>query len=283
LKLYHHHMSLLQAIILGIVQGLTEFLPISSSGHLILVPYLFNWDLQPLYFDVALHWGTLLAVLAYFWKDWKDIFQSVAESAKTRKPDFFQYPLETRLGLLIGIGTVPAVIIGFLFQSFIEDTLRSPYVVITMLVLVAIFMWWVEHKPKVVRKLKSLKIIDGFLIGIAQALALIPGTSRSGITISTGIFRGLSREDAARFSFLLSTPIIFGAGLYETIKVINEGVSDINLVTLGVGLLTSAVVGFLAIKFLMNFIRNKKLTLFVIYRVSLAVIILVLLIFNSKP
>lgn len=270
-------MSIWQSFILGLIQGLTEFLPISSSGHLILVPYLFRWETQPLYFDVALHWGTLMAVAFYFWSDWKEILKSLLRNWRSnKKKDFFQYPLETRLGILIGLGTIPAVVFGFLLQGLIEERLRSPYIVIVMLILVAIFMWWVEEKPRVVKTLKSLQPFDGFLIGLSQAMALIPGTSRSGITISTGILRGLSREEATRYSFLLSTPIIFGAGVYELIKVIKDNLLQIELLPLGIGFVTALLSGFVAIKFLMGLVKKQKLTIFVIYRVVLALIILFL-------
>jgi len=262
-------MSILQAFILGFIQGLTEFLPISSSGHLILVPYIFNWDIQPLYFDVALHWGTLLAVSLFFWKDWKEIFSSLRKNWKIKsKQDFMLYPVDMRLGILIGLGTIPAAIIGFIFQDFIEEKLRSPYVVVVMLITLAGLMWWVENKPRLVRTFKNLKPLDGIFIGLSQALALIPGTSRSGVTITVGIFRGLSKEDAAKFSFLLSTPIIFGAGIYEIYKVFKTGFVGLEVIPLIVGFLTAAITGFLAIKFLMDYLKKQKLTIFIIYRVG---------------
>ena len=274
-------MSILQAFILGLIQGLTEFLPVSSSGHLILIPYIFHWDIQPLYFDVALHLGTLIAVALFFWKDWKAIFSSLRKNWKIKsKQDFLLYPIDTRLGILIGMGTIPAVIIGFLFQDIIESTLRSPLVVVAMLILVGGLMWWVENKPRVVKSFKNLKPLDGFLIGVSQAIALIPGTSRSGVTITAGIFRGLSREDAARFSFLLSTPIIFGAGVYEIYKVFKAGLQGIDVIPLVVGFLTSSIMGLLAIKFLMDYLKKQKLTLFIIYRIGLALLILGFLLLN---
>jgi len=266
-------MSIFQAAVLGFIQGLTEFLPVSSSGHLVLIPEILGWDLQPLYFDVALHWGTLFAVAFYFWQDWKDIFASLRKNWKFDEKDFKKYPIETRLSILIGIGTIPAVIVGFLFQNFIEQKLRSPWVVVVMLVLVAVLMWWVENKPKVIRSLKGLTLFDGVFIGLAQMIALIPGTSRSGITITAGIFRGLSREDAARFSFLLSTPVIFGAGIYEALKVLTKDLGQIEFVPLTIGFFVSMVTGFLAIKFLMRFLKKQKLTVFVVYRIVLAVVV----------
>jgi undecaprenyl-diphosphatase len=271
-------MSIIQALVLGIIQGLTEFLPVSSSGHLVLVPYIFGWDLQPLYFDVALHWGTLLAVVVFFWRDWKEISAAMLQDfgQKAKKKDFIDYCLKTRLGILIGVGTIPAVILGLIFQGIIEEKLRSPFVIIIMLVLVAVFMWWVEYRPRVVKQLKHLKVLDGFLIGLAQAVALIPGTSRSGITITTGIFRGLSREDAARFSFLLSTPVILGAGVYKLIKALTDVSITVEWIPLVIGFVVSAIVGLGVIKFLMEFIKKQKLTVFVIYRAILAGVILVM-------
>lgn len=189
------------------------------------------------------------------------------------------YPVETRLGILLGLGTIPAMVLGFLFQNFIENTLRSPYIVVLTLVLVAGLMFWVENKTRVVKKLTQLKPFDALLIGFAQAFALIPGTSRSGITISTGIFRGLSREDAAKFSFMLSTPIIFGASLFEFYKLFTSEIGMINLPVLFIGFFTAMISGFLAISFLMKFLKTQKLLVFSIYRVVLAIIIVCLLIF----
>ncbi len=274
-------MTIVHAFILGLIQGLTEFLPVSSSGHLILVPYLFGWATQPLYFDVALHWGTLAAVIFYFYQDWKKIILSLLKVVREPiKKDFLKYPIEVRLGLLVGLGTFPALIIAFLFQNIVEEVLRSPYVVIVTLIVVALFMYWVEHKTRVVRDLKHLKPLDAIIIGFSQALALIPGTSRSGITISTGIFQGLSREEAAKFSFLLSTPIILAAGLYEAVKIFLDGSVQIDWVVLIVGFVVSALTGFLAIKFLMKYLQKQKMTVFVIYRIGLAVMILITLLIN---
>ena len=274
-------MTILQALILGVIQGLTEFLPVSSSGHLILIPYVFGWESQPLYFDVALHGGTLLAVASYFWKDWMIIWDSLKKNWRgAKKQDFMKYPVDLRLAILIGIGTIPAVVFGLLLQNIIGDTLRSPYVVIFMLVLVSIFMWWVEVRPRVVKKMSKLKPFDGLLIGLSQAIALIPGTSRSGITISTGIFKGLSRKDAARFSFLLSTPIILGAVIYEGVKVFRNGLGQVEILPLTVGFITATATGFIAIKLLMKFLQKQKLTVFVVYRIVLALVIVFLLTFK---
>ena len=210
---------------------------------------------------------TTLLIIPYWIKRAKQVNLTAKDMNKYEKPE------------VVEMGGL-SVIIGFLFQDIIESTLRSPLVVVAMLILVGGLMWWVENKPRVVKSFKNLKPLDGFLIGVSQAIALIPGTSRSGVTITAGIFRGLSREDAARFSFLLSTPIIFGAGVYEIYKVFKAGLQGIDVIPLVVGFLTSSIMGLLAIKFLMDYLKKQKLTLFIIYRIGLALLILGFLLLN---
>ncbi len=248
---------MLEAIILGIVQGLTEFLPISSTAHLILFPWFFGWkgDIDSLTFNVALHAGTLLALLICFWKDWREILLN------NRK----------LLSLLVA-ATLPAGIAGILFNDAVETTLRSPLIIVFTLVLFGIVML-ISERWKRGREIKDMTFSDAIIIGAAQAVALIPGVSRSGITISAGLFRGLEREAAARFSFILSTPVIFSAALFEGRKLIsNAGAYDLNLFLAGV--VTSAVTGFIAIKFLLYFLKKHPLNIFVYYRFMLALIIM---------
>lgn len=248
---------MVEAIVLGIVQGLTEFLPVSSTAHLILFPWFFGWtgDVNTLTFDVALHAGTLLALVICFWKDWINIFTN-----------------ERKLLLILFIGTQPAVISGIIFNDIIEDTLRSPAIIASALVLIGIVML-ISEKARKGREIKDINFIDAIVIGIAQAIALIPGVSRSGITISAGLFRGLEREASARFSFLLSTPVIFGATLMEGGKLAaNPGNYDMPLFIWG--FVTSAITGFFAIKFLLYFFKRHPLNIFVYYRFILAVIII---------
>ncbi len=246
-----------EAIILGIVQGLTEFLPVSSTAHLILLPWIFNWhgDVDTLTFDIALHGGTLLALLACFYKDWIDLF--------LRKRRLLSY---------IIIGSIPAGIAGLLLNNFVEHHLRSPLLISIMLILVGFVMLVAERICKY-RNQDSINISDSIFIGIAQALAIIPGVSRSGITISAGLFKGLQRDVAARFSFLLSTPIIGGALLLHIRKAItNYAVYDLQLFLWG--FIASFLTGYIAIKFLLAFLKKYPLNIFVYYRFALAVVII---------
>ncbi len=247
-----------EALILGIVQGLTEFLPVSSTAHLILFPWLFHWGgvLDSLTFDIALHAGTLCALLLCFWEDWLDLF--------LRKRSIL---------LLIVLASVPAGVAGILFEHIVEKTLRSPLVIAASLIAVGIFLLASEKAYKH-RKLDDLGYADAVVIGISQAVALIPGVSRSGITISSGIFRGFERESAARFSFLLSTPVVGGAVLLHLKKMLAGGTGhDASL--FAAGFIASALTGLAAIKFLMNFLKKHPVNAFAYYRFGLAAVIMV--------
>lgn len=248
---------MLEAIILGIVQGVTEFFPVSSTAHLILFPWFFDWDgmVNTLTFDVALHAGTLLALILYFWKDWVDM------ATKRRK----------LLGLIV-LATFPAGIAGFLLNDFVESKLRHPSIIVVSLVLIGFLMLVAEKRFKH-KKNGDIGLADALVIGLSQAFALIPGVSRSGITISAGLLRGLDREASARFSFLLSTPLIAGATLLHFKKIIN-GDADYNLYIFAAGFLASAITSFAAIKFLLNFFRKHPLNIFVYYRFMLAGVII---------
>ena len=246
-----------ETIILGIVQGITEFLPVSSTAHLILFPWLFNWNgtVNTLSFDVALHAGTLLALLACFYKDWIEIF--------LHKRDLL---------LFIIIATIPAGITGVLFHDQIETTLRLPILISAMLVTFGIVML-VSEKFTGQGNIKNMTLKDSLIIGISQAVALIPGVSRSGITISTGLFLGMKRDESARFSFLLSTPAVLGAVLLEGKKLLSSpGSHDTGL--FATGIVISAVSGFVAIKFLLKFFEKHTLNIFVYYRFILAALII---------
>jgi undecaprenyl-diphosphatase len=249
---------MIEAFILGIVQGITEFFPVSSTAHLILLPWFFNWggDLNTLTFDVALHAGTLLALIVCFWRDWIEML--------TRKQTLF---------FLIIIASVPAGLVGFLFNDLVEDSLRSPYLISLALVSGSIVMFFSEKMFKH-RSIDNIRLIDAVVIGIAQAVALVPGISRSGITISAGLFRGLDRTSSARFSFLLSTPIIAGATLLHAKKMLSNGAAHYALDLFMLGFAASAITGFVAIKFLMSFFRKYSLNTFVYYRFLLAVVII---------
>lgn len=248
---------MIEALILGIVQGLTEFLPVSSTAHLILLPWFFNWtgELDSLTFDVALHAGTLLALFICFWKDWIELI--------SRKQ---------RLFVLIMIASAPAGIAGFLLNDFVEDTLRSPYIIAASLVVFGCVML-IAEKMNRSKTVDDMTFRDAVTIGIAQAIALIPGVSRSGITISTGLFRGLEREDSARFSFLLSTPVIAGATFLHARKLI-AGYCDHDMSLFLIGFIASAITGYAAIRFLMIFFKKHRLNAFAYYRFGLAAVIL---------
>jgi undecaprenyl-diphosphatase len=265
-----------QALIMGIVQGLTEFLPISSSGHLIVVPAVFGWTdpfIDSLAFSVMLHLGTLAALLAYFWRDWMLLVPAGFAMLRDRST---RGDPHRRLALNIAISTIPAVIAGFLLNDFIEQNVRQAGLVAIMLLVGASIMWLADRWGAKVRAVDDLDPARALGIGAAQALALVPGISRSGISISAGLFAGLDRASAARFSFLMATPVIAGAGLYELRKVIGGGTAvDGNLVPLVVGLLAAMLSGFAAIHFLLRYLRTNSLAIFVAYRVVLAAIVIV--------
>ena len=248
---------MIEALILGIVQGITEFFPVSSTAHLILFPWFFKWsgDLDTLTFDVALHAGTLLSLVLCFWRDWVEMLIG-----------------KRRLFYLIIIASLPAGVAGFFFNDIIEESLRSPYIISVSLIVVGVVMLLSERMLKH-RSIENLKLFDALLIGFSQALALIPGVSRSGITISAGLFRGLDRNSSARFSFLLSTPIIAGAALLHAKKMMT-GAEHYHLDLFMIGFAASAITGFAAIKFLMSFFKKYSLNTFVYYRFFLAAVII---------
>ena len=271
-------MTIWQALVLGIVQGLTEFLPVSSSGHLLLVPELFGWREQPLAFDVALHIGTTLAVVAYFHRDWWTLIREFSADARRYRARIGRWGPGGRLSLLIALGTVPAVIAGLLLSD-LEDRLRTPGIVATMLVLVGGYMAaaerWAPRREQ--SGLERLTWRSTLLIGVAQACALVPGVSRSGPTIATGMFAGLGRATAARFSFLLATPVTLAAMVVELPHLRDAGEQGIGGAEIVAGIIASLVVGVIAIRFLLRFLAVQRLYPFVIYHVGLAVLVLALL------
>jgi undecaprenyl-diphosphatase len=282
-------MSLLQVILLAVVQGLTEFLPISSTAHLILVPWLAGWEDQGLTFDVALHAGTLVAVLAYFAREWRVMFKDLVrkvtgarQPATNEKPgENLVHPLpgtpEMRLALLgiLVVATIPGALAGYVLEGYAETVFRSPVLVAGQMLLITVVMWLADRRQTLDRRLESIGLRDGLWIGLAQAVAVVPGTSRSGITISVGLFRNLTRESAARFSFLLSTPIIGGAALLKGMEIWKEGwPAGASASHFIVGFVVSAVVGYAAIAFLLRYLQMRTLKIFVAYRLALGVIIL---------
>jgi len=272
----------LQAAVIGLIQGLTEFIPISSSAHLALAPWLFGWEDSPLVgsleFDVFLHLGTLVALLAYFGRDWWRLIKAGLASLRDRRigddPD-------RRLAWLLALATVPAAIIGFLgedliTQAFHTNTGSAHLAIAAFLVIGATVLWLADRVGRRNRDLAGVDLPRALTIGFSQAAALLPGISRSGATIATGLFLGLNRESAARFSFLMATPVIAGAGLYELRKVVGGGTAvEGNVVPLVVGLLAAMLSGFAAIHFLLRYLRTNSLAVFVAYRVVLAALVIV--------
>lgn len=272
-------MSLFQAIILAAVQGLGEFLPISSSAHLILVPWLLGWPDPGQAFDVALHAGTLIAVVVYFFKDWVELIAAGFGMHYPRTAPPAVVAQTRRIFWYLVAATIPGGLVGFLFEKKIEENLRSPRLIAIALIAIGILMWIAERVGRLIRKIEQLHFGDAMAIGTAQALALFPGVSRSGITISQGLFQGLTREAAAKFSFLLSTPLIAGAALHELPKLIKlhkAGGLDLPMSTLAIAVAVSAVVGYLVISFFLKYLRTRTLKIFIYYRIVFGIVIIVL-------
>ena len=265
-------MSLLQVIVLSIVQGITEFLPISSSAHLALAPWLLGWKDQGLTFDIALHFGTLLAVLAYFFRDWVQI---IAQGFGLRWGQDEQLTRNKGLLWLLAIATVPVGVFGFVLKDKAEQEWRNPTLIASMLVGVGLLMWLAERVSRRKRNLSGVNIVDSLAIGFAQALAIVPGTSRSGITITAGLFRDLDRASAARFSFLLSTPAIGGAALAAFMDLMEQGGIEPGMMTSFVtGVVLSALSGCIVIAWFLRYLQRGSLHFFVGYRITLGLLIL---------
>ena len=272
-------MPLIQAVILALVQALTEFLPVSSTAHLILFPWLLHWQDPGEAFDVALHAGTLLAVLLYFFKDWLTLAICGLGGKYPGNASVEEVAQHRRLFWYMVIGTIPGGILGKLFDKPIEEHLRTPIIIAVSLIVVGLMMWWADSKARLSRKIEQSNLGDAISIGTAQALALWPGVSRSGITITTGLFRNFTREAATRFSFLLSAPLIAGAvaaKLPSLIKLHKVGELDLPLSTLVISVLVSGVAGYLVIAFFLRYLQTRTLKPFVIYRVVLGIIVLIL-------
>ncbi len=262
-------MSELQILVLAVVQGLTEFLPISSSGHLILSPYLFGFSDQGLAFDVAVHLGSLIAVMAFFRRDILAIASGWILSFTGRR----EQTTESRLGWAIIIGTIPVVVAGLLLKSYVETALREPWVIALTTILFGLLLGFVDLKARRERDIDRLTPGDAVIIGLSQVLALIPGTSRSGITMTAGLWLGLNRAAAARFSFLLSIPTILASGTLVTLDLAQES-TPVDWVSLGTGVLLAGVAAYITIHFFLKFIERIGMWPFVIYRLLLGVAIL---------
>lgn len=262
-------MTILQALILGIIQGLTELLPISSSGHLDVIPWLLNWTMNPQFnidfeaFDVALHFGTFLAIALFFFKDWIRLivggFNQVVKKKKTIEGKMFWY---------LVIATIPGGIIGLLLDTFAGDVLKKPIIIAIALIVMGIILYVVDKKSKTETTYEKMTFKQTFLIGLSQCLAFIPGVSRSGITMTTGRAMGIDRESAAKYSFMLSAPIVFAATLFK----IGDFVFNVPFF---VGVLASFIVGIIVIKWLLNYLQKGSFKIFAIYRVIFGIIILI--------
>lgn len=277
-------MPLIEVIVLAAVQGITEFLPVSSTAHLALIPWLLGWHDPGLAFDVALHVGTLVAVLLYFLKEWVDltlvgfglkpVFASGRNSGQAN-----EFGYNRALIWFLAIATVPAGLAGWLFHKQVETTWRSPFIIAAAMILVALVMAWGEKAGRQEKGLESVGLADSLWIGFSQAIALVPGVSRSGITITSGLFRGLKRETAARFSFLLSTPIIAGAALKELLGFPHHRVPEGMGTPFGLGVLVSAIVGYATISYFLKYLQFGTFKIFIYYRVFFGIIVLALAFF----
>jgi undecaprenyl-diphosphatase len=277
-------MSIWHAMILGIVQGITEFLPISSQAHLLLVPYFLKWNYQGLGFDIGLHWGTLVAVLLVFWKDyWKYLkalftplpnppHQGEGNESKNSSPLMGEDKGggDKKMAWFLIIATIPAAVAGYLFEKQAETILRNPLITVFTLVIFSFLLWLADRKSADTGGMTNLTWLKSLFIGLFQAIAIIPGVSRSGATMTAGMFSGMNRKDSARFSFLLSGPIIFGAGLVAL-----KDFVKIDTIMIA-GFLASALAGFAAIKFLLNYLAAHNFSIFVWYRLALAASVLMI-------
>ncbi len=257
-------MTSLQAAILGLVQGLGEFLPISSSAHLVLIPWLFGWTDPGLTFDIALHIGTLAAVVLYFWRDWLQLIIKGFTDVRST---------EGRLFWDLAAASVPGAVAGYLLEKKAETIFRSPVLIAVMLMVMGVFLYWADRRGAKKSEMGDITFGTSILIGISQALAIIPGVSRSGVTMTAGLLAGLNRVAAARFSFLLSTPIIFGAALVKLPHIL----SDPSALTghFAIGMLVSWITGMISIGFLLRYVQTRDFLPFVWYRFLLGSLIMI--------
>lgn len=260
----------MRTLFLGLLQGVTEFLPVSSSGHLVLIPWLLDWPIPALPFNAMVHWGTLVAVIAYFRQDWATLLRGAWQGFRSRSMG----DPATRLFLLIIVGTIPGALAGALLEDFFEKMFARPvaaagFLLLTAAILTLAERGWAQRSaapdPRALRPLSAISWTDALTVGVAQAVAILPGISRSGATIAAGLGRGLEREAAARFSFLLSAPIILGAGAMQLWKLAHAGALAEEAPTLVAGFLTALVSGLVAIHFLLIYVRRRPLYLFALY------------------
>jgi undecaprenyl-diphosphatase len=255
-------MNIIQAVIYGILQGIAEFLPISSTAHLVLVPWLFGWQDPGVAFDVALHLGTAAAVIVYFFKDWLDLISAGFTKPKTR---------DGKLFWLLVLATIPGALFGVLLDSYME-IFRNAVLIGVMLIIMGIVLYAADKYGKKEIGIKEVSAKQSLLIGLSQVFAIIPGVSRSGVTMAVGRTLGMDRESIAKFTFLMSTPIILGDGLYHAKELIH---TSIGRVPFFAAMITAAIVGIISIKFLLGYLKKKGLGIFTVYRFVLGAIVIV--------
>jgi undecaprenyl-diphosphatase len=267
----------IQALVMGLVQGLTEFLPVSSSGHLIIVPWLFGWHdpfITSLVFSVMLHMATLVALLIYFRADWLRLIPAGLAAIRDRS---FRGDPDRRLAWLLVAATIPAVMVGVLLNDAVENAVRDVSLVAVTLTIGAAILWLADRTGRKAADVEAVTFPIAVGIGVAQAFALVPGISRSGMSISAGLFAGLTREAAARFSFLMATPVIAGAGLWELKKLVTgEAGVSVDVLSLVVGMVAALLAGIVAIEITLRYLRTHSTTVFVVYRIALALVVVFL-------
>ncbi len=265
-----HHLNEIQSAILGIIQGLTEFLPISSSAHLIIVRHLFSFPEPGKTFDILMHFGTLVALFVYFGKDLVKLFQDSISHLK--KGDISNSTSAKLLAYMV-ISTIPGGVFGLLYKDKLEN-IQNIYLISGLLIFFGITLFVSDKVGSKSKKISDFTVKDALIIGFAQALALFPGVSRSGITMTFALFLGFSREDSARYSFLISIPLISGVSIYGLYKLFSTGVDNGTLLVYGIGFLASAISGFLCIKYLLEYLKKGTFSVFVVYRVALGILLI---------
>jgi undecaprenyl-diphosphatase len=273
-------LNILQSIVLGLIQGITEFFPISSSGHLVIIPYFSGWDYPPLYFTVTVHFATLLAVLTVLYRDAWRIIRGFALGLFKRQ---WRKSIDFKMGLYIIIATMPAVLMGLFLNDLIESIFSKPLIVAVFLLVTAFILWGGEYRGRKVKQKKSLAYLSSVASGIGQALAVFPGISRAGSTISFARFFGVRREETVRFSFLLSIPIILGSFVFELSRSADAvlGGGENTVWVLFAGLVSAYLSGFFAIKYLLYLTKKKNLNIFAVYCICLSIAIFVFYIINN--
>lgn len=279
-------MTLFQAVLLAVVQGLTEFLPVSSTAHLVIIPWLFHWPEMGVAFDVALHAGTLAAVILFFLRTWVELLLNGFGLHYPASASPEDVATNRRIFWLLVVGTIPGALVGYKFEHLVEDTLSKPIPIACAMIVVGVVMWLADRTANLKRSMRGVTLFDSLFTGTAQALALFPGVSRSGITISAALARKFTREAAARFSFLLATPLIAGAAAKELPRLIHlqrAGQLDISMSTILISIAVSGIVGYAVIAFFLRYLQTRNLNIFVVYRIVFGIVILLLAYFQTGP